>query len=129
MVAELLTRLSMRSMKKFSIASFACLPLLACGGDDAGSKIKVVDAKVFKDAPPALCGAESSYTTLGNRGFALDAPAHQGSDGSTLPREIFAGTTLGSGDVASGLFMVSGSGVFPSGLAPGTFQITGAEAS
>jgi hypothetical protein len=120
----------MRSTKKFSIASLACLPLLACGGDDGGgTKVKVVDAKVFKDAPPALCGADSTYPTLGNRGFALDEPAHQGSDGSTISRAIFAGTTLGSGDVASGLLLISGSGVFPSGLAPGTFQITGAEAS
>jgi hypothetical protein len=120
----------MRSMKKFSIASLACLPLLACGGDDAGTKIKVVDAKVFKDAPPALCGAGSSYAALGNMGYALDLPAHQGSDGSTVSRAILAATTLGSGTVASGLLLVSGSGVFAAGNpAPGTYQITGAEAA
>jgi hypothetical protein len=132
MVAKLLTRLSMRSTKKFSIASLACLPLLACGGDDGGStKVKVVDAKVFKDAPASVCGAGSSYPSLGNMGYALDLPAHQGSDGSTIPREILAATTLGSGTVASGLLLVSGSGVFTAtgNPAPGTYQITGAEAS
>ena len=121
----------MRSMKKFSIASLACLPLLACGGDDGGStKVKVVDAKVFKDAPASLCGAGSSYAALGNMGYALDLPAHQGSDGTTISRAILAATTIGSGDVASGLLLISGSGVFAAGNpAPGTYQITGADAS
>ena len=114
--------------KQFSIASFVCLPLLACGGND-NKTVKVADAKTFKDAPAAVCGAEASYASLGNMGYALDLPAHTGSNGSAVPRAILAGTTLGSGDVASGLLLAAGGGVFPTTINPGTYPITGDDAS
>jgi hypothetical protein len=117
--------------KKFSkLATFVCLPLLACGGNSNNKTVMIVDGKVFKDAPPALCGAGSSYASLGNSGYALDLPAHTGSDGSAVSRAVLAATTLGSGDVASGLLLVANSGVFTGGdLKPGTYAIAGDEAS
>jgi len=116
--------------KNISLVSFVCLPLLACGGSDSNSKsVKVVDAKTYNDAPASLCGAGSSYASLGNMGFAVDEPAHTGSNGSAVSRTIFAGTTLGSATVASGLLLIDGAGVFASGIKAGTYPISGQDAS
>jgi len=120
--------------KKLSLASLACLPLFACGGDSGGTNktVKVVDAKVFQDGPPAAtCKAPASYThELGSNVYAADTPA-----GGTMFPDHFQevqGLLAQTGSGTSGsdtvdiitLEMDQGSaGAFAGGIKVGTYTI------
>ncbi|MEO8845290.1 MAG: hypothetical protein ABI591_01695 [Kofleriaceae bacterium] len=120
--------------KKLSLLSLACLPLLACGGDDANSKkVTVIDAKTFLDAPPAAgCKAPSTYAaaSLGSGVYAGDTPA----GGAMFPEHsqevqaVLAHTGSGTGsadtvDLMDMLLVQGGSGMFAAGINAGTYTI------
>jgi hypothetical protein len=120
--------------KKLSLASLACLPLFACGGDSGGSNktVKVVDAKVFLDGTPAAtCKAPSTYThELGSNVYAADTPAGGAMfpDHSQEVQGLLAQT--GSGQSGSDtvdiitIEMDQGSaGAFVGGIKAGTYTI------
>ncbi|CAN5678877.1 hypothetical protein BH11MYX1_BH11MYX1_42630 [soil metagenome] len=71
--------------KNISLVSFVCLPLLACGGSDNNSKIKVVDAKKFMDgsAGSAACLAPATYANLGSGARGRDIPAGSNAQAQT----------------------------------------------
>jgi hypothetical protein len=84
--------------KKLSLASLACLPLFACGGDSGGSNktVKVVDAKVFLDGSAAVtCKAPATYANSGSGAFATD---HAGSATGSAAHFQVMGSLLNATD-------------------------------
>ena len=116
---------------RFSIASLAVLPLLACGG---GTPNKV-DGSVHGDGGSgsgtdgggsAACTASSSYTPT----FAA-SDEQAGFQGSGSAEVIIAGAPLNADATPDGLDieLYAGFGAYPTAITTGTVQITGAETS
>ncbi|MFT3697197.1 MAG: hypothetical protein QM831_28905 [Kofleriaceae bacterium] len=115
-------------MRKLTIAPVLVVPFLACGGDDGnGSKVKVPDAKVFKDAAgggSGSCEAADSYSSFVSQSV-TDHPGSGGADGHyQLVRGVLA---MNSNNTQDDWFAEldagsNGSDLFPTGLVPGTYS-------
>jgi hypothetical protein len=117
--------------KSISIATLACAPFLACGGDSNNKTIHTVDAKVFKDGPPAVCTAQSAYNgvSLGSNQGEYYTPTNGSSDPI---QEMDALLNMDAMPDAIHLLLYEGYGAFAgSGSAgyvkTGTFTIQGDE--
>lgn len=108
--------------KKFSILSLACLPLLACGGDDANNKkISVPDAKVFKDGSGGgSCAVQPMYSALGQRGAVVDHPTGANAEYMQLYTTMTAGVGSAEGSDSSVALLFSGGTYWPSGITGGS---------
>jgi len=111
--------------KQFSIASFICIPLIACGGSDNNSKtVKVTDAAKTADAA-ATCSAAASYASLGNMGLGEDYPATTNGSGQMIAHAQVMIETLNTTDVVF-LQLNAGFGGFGSAdIKPGTYALAG----
>ena len=111
--------------KKFSrLASFVCLPLLACGGSDNNTKtVKVPDSKPV-DTAPIACKAAASYASLGSGGFGGDSPAVM-SGSANIAHQQVALEPVSATD-AFYLELNGDFGGFDSGdIKPGTYALAG----
>jgi len=102
--------------QKFSILSLACLPLLACGGDDANNKkIVVPDTKVFMDGSGGgSCAVQPMYAALGNLGAVVDHPMNSAHDEFM---QLY--TSLGSNDATLAI-LIAGGTKWPTGITGGS---------
>ena len=103
--------------KKLSLASLACLPLFACGGDSGGSNkvVKVPDAKVFLDGSAAVtCKAPASYPNAGSGQRAIDHAGNTGGSAHTHVQVFIS--KEGSADYLEMVLIAGGS----NGSWPGT---------
>jgi hypothetical protein len=112
--------------KKLSLASLACLPLFACGGDSGGSNktVKVVDAKVFLDGSAAVaCKAPASYPNAGSAQRAIDHAGNTGGSAHTHVQVFIS--QMGSDDFLEMLMFAGGSGGTWAGtdIAPATIDL------
>jgi hypothetical protein len=123
--------------KSISIATLATVPIIAfaCGGDSNNKTIHTTDAKVFKDGPPAVCTATSTYGAVtlsgsgGGSGGQAERSNPQNAGSNLAPYEEALGVLNGDQDV---LFIdfFPGYGAFmgSNNIKTGTFPITGDDA-
>jgi hypothetical protein len=111
--------------KSLSLVSMVCLPLLACGSSDNGTKVKVVDAKTFLDGSGSGsgsgCKAPASYPGLGSGIRAYDIPP---SGTFAHAQELLS--KLGSADYFDMYLIGSagGSSVWPAAIGPASVDLS-----
>jgi hypothetical protein len=121
--------------RKFSILAVATVPLvpiaLACGGDDGGGNIKVIDAAVKMDAPPMpdaadLCTATSDYASVAFTGSNAQSARTMGS-GSNQAIQYVGRLNMDAMPDILDIELYAGYTVFQTGISPKTVQLTGPE--